>query len=151
MLSEISQEMKKVYTKDYLHGIRNNIVSKKYTDSIDYDSSTLINVAPLNGGAYLVRIFNTGKIEDISTDLIKKVDFFVLFAILFSAILLGIFIYLLIGRPLRILTQASKHISEENFDISLDIDEMTGELKTFAETFLFASKKKINPQWMNYD
>ena len=141
MLSTVSQEMKKVYTKDYLHGVKKNIVSKKHTDSIDYDSSTLINVAPLNDGAYLVRIFNTRKIEDISTDLIKKVDFFVLFAILFSAILLGIFIYLLIGRPLRILTQASKHISEENFDISLDIDEMTGELKTFAETFLFASKK----------
>jgi len=141
MLSTISQEMKKVYTKDYLRGIKENIISKTYTDNIDYDSSTLINVAPLNDGAYLVRIFSTRKIENISAVLIRKVDLFVLFAILFSAILLGIFIYLLIGRPLRILTQASKHISEENFDISLDIDEMTGELRTFAETFLFASKK----------
>ncbi len=129
------------YLDFYIHTLKNSIYSGVDADTVDYRNSVIVTVVSYGDNGHLVRFQNISKIKTIVHDTVIRIAFFVVMAILFTTAVMGILLYFIFAVPLKTLTAASESIAQGNYDIDIDPDIMTGELKTLSETFRFTAGK----------
>ncbi len=111
----------------------------KVSSIIDYAHDLMITAVPQRGAAHLVFVESIATVKRIIKLTVGRIALFVVVSIFFTTALLGGLLYILIGIPLKILTNASMSISRGQFDIHIDPDVMTGELKILASAFSFSA------------
>ncbi len=127
--------------KSKIDKIINDLETKGFIDELDYIRNTYITSQKTEGGDYLVVIADFSSSISKGSDVVYFINMIIIFATLLTSVLWGIIIHFSIGIPIRVLTSASKKIASSNFNLNIDLSIMTGELKTFAETFISSSDK----------
>ncbi len=141
ILNSTSKSYVPPYLDFYIHTLKNSIYSGVDADTVDYRNSVIVTVVPYGDDGYLVRFQDISTMKTIVHDTVVRIAFFVVMAILFATIVMGVLLYFIFAVPLKSLTAASENIARGNFDIDIDPDIMTGELSILADTFRFSAGK----------
>ena len=109
---------------------------------MDQKAGKLVSFSPLPGRAWVNVISVNLSATDLFVDRLAQFSSFLLaVSLLVSSVAGGVAIWLVVGHPLRNLTNAAEQIGQDNLKVSVNFDEMEDELRVLASVLNQSAEK----------
>jgi len=103
---------------------------------IDADTERVIGIAPVEGqSAILVTVNENTRSKELLSTIRQSSQIQLLGALMITAIVGGVAIWIVVGLPVRKLTRAAEQIGQGNLSVEIDPDDTVDELQVLAITF----------------
>ncbi len=128
--SQVGEQLQDLYTSTTV----NHLLAGKSGYTLDAKSSYIIGYAPVKGKTWTdVVAVNNSRVAAILNRLIEASSLQLAVSLFIISVAGGVVIWIVVGHPLQLLTDAATKIGEGSLDDKVDPDEMEGELRLLAD------------------